>query len=1057
MKVNCIQLCPAEEITFARPDLDNSISVSADQITRWQVGHYEVLHLQGAARVQQLKTIASATEAILWVEKPSFSQNGIHKIIAYLEGQVVIEIPRRGAPHALTGAQVDRIVDERWQGRFFTRQTVDLDRTAIDLGSRSPPPIFARAQQALHAGVQSSIEMASFTAPQGQLVVSPQTGAVQRIAPPVPSPQFQAPDVSGALPLAGPQGTVWPADNMPMALPGATAGPAALVSPPSSGSKFSVEITARDSSSDLNIKSFPNPDNPSEIVNMGVGGFRIAINSPEIDALDQFRLDQDRQVILLADNLVQWQTSLPDGTSSRQFYIEGNVVFAKDKRVIYAQKMFYDVDRQTGTILDAEVLTPALQYRGLVRLKAEVVQQVDENNLKAYGTAITTSRLGVPTYWLQSGNVSLSRETVTAKDPATSMPLYDPVTGAPATEDDYFLEAERNRVYWQGVPVFAWPRLKTQLDDSSLYLERLGINNDNVFGFQVTTGWDLYQLLGFLDPPKDTRWIGILDYLSERGLAVGSEYYYQQDGFFNIPGPIKGQYLSWFIKDQGLDNLGRGRRALVPETDDRGRIIAQHVHKFEPGFKLRAQLGYISDRNFLEQYYEREWDTARDALTGFWLEKNVGTQSYNLLADVQINPFFAQTGWLPRFDQFTLGQSIFNDRAVWFGHSHVGYARLRAANPPTDPTELAMFNPLPWEADVEGVRAGTRQELDFPVQLGPAKVVPYVLGDVTYWQQDLSANDLTRAYGQVGIRASLPFWKVDPTIQSVLLNLNGLAHKVTFDMDAFYSDASQDLAELPLYDQVDDDSQEAFRRRYPLNSFGIPTTGNMPLRLDERYFALRSGMQGSVAAHSLEIADDLAVVALGVRQRWQTKRGMPGAERVIDWISLDMQTNLYPNADRDNFGTAVGMFEYDFQYNIGDRLSLVSDGYFDFFSEGLHTASLGAEIGRPETGNAYIGFRTIEGPINSNILTANLVYQMSEKWGVIGGGQVDFGETGSIGQSLSFVYIGESFLWQAGVIYDVSRNNFAFRFGFEPRFSPRPRMFRPGGTAIPPAGARYLE
>ena len=151
------------------------------------------------------------------------------------------------------------------------------------------------------------------------------------------------------------------------------------------------------------------------------------------------------------------------------------------------------------------------------------------------------------------------------------------------------------------------------------------------------------------------------------------------------------------------------------------------------------------------------------------------------------------------------------------------------------------------------------------------------------------------------------------------------------------------------------------------------------------------------------------------------------------------------------------MFDYDFQWFVGDRFSFVSDGYFDFFSQGLRTASFGTNIGRPEVGNAYVGYRMIEGPISSNILSGSLVYRMSDKWGVTAGGEVDFGATGTIGNSLSFIYIGESFLWRFGANYDVSRDNLGFRFGFEPRFIAKSRLFRPGGVSIPPAGSRWLE
>jgi hypothetical protein len=99
----------------------------------------------------------------------------------------------------------------------------------------------------------------------------------------------------------------------------------------------------------------------------------------------------------------------------------------------------------------------------------------------------------------------------------------------------------------------------------------------------------------------------------------------------------------------------------------------------------------------------------------------------------------------------------------------------------------------------------------------------------------------------------------------------------------------------------------------------------------------------------------------------------------------------------------------------------------------------------------------IEGPISSNIVSAYLTYRMSDKWGVNAGGQLDFGSTGNIGQAVDLIYIGESFLWQIGANYDVGRDNFGIRFGLEPRFTNRPRLFRPGGQALPPASSRFLE
>ena len=1094
----------AQEITFARPTTTSAVTINGQQISRWQTGNFEVLHVQGNVEVRQQDIFASANEAIIWVELPSddpadfyaaAARPKTNRIIVYMQNNVVVELDSLGG----AGGRRDRIEDQQWLGQLVTQATVDLGTMTHPLTNNRPPAIYSSAlQSALRAGITEldpNAPASGNEASNGQLrrsgfqnqtrnndsfepaarLVSAQTGQLTDRAPALPSinevpdfatPQFELPSL-GQQPLSdfgstqaptsppggGPPGGGSPGGGSPGggSLGGVSSGP------PAANSDAKLAITARDSKVNLNFKTFPNPQRPNERISLGVGGVRIAIDSSKIARAQLFRTDKEKKLVILADSVVQWQRVEPDGTTSNELYLEGNVVFAKDQRTIYAQRMYYNVERAQGTILKAEVLTPVPQYRGLVRLKADVVQQVDENRLQAFGAAFTSSRLGVPRYWLQAGQMNLTRQSAQQIDPVTDQPLFDPATGQPEIGDEYFAESFANRVYLGQVPIFAWPKFATSLDDPSLYLTEFAVNNDSIFGTQVHTGWDLYKILGIRTPPRGTTWTGVLDYLSERGVGYGTKAQYLRNGLFGIPGVAQGSYKSWFINDDGLDFLGRNRRNLVPEETFRGRAIGQHRHNIAPGFTVRGELGYISDRNFLEQFFEREWDTNKDATTGLWVERNFGTQSYNLTADYQINDFFTQTSWLPRFDQFTLGQPIFGDRAFFNSHSHVGYGRLRVATTPTDPTDAALFDLLAWEADVDGIRAGSRQEINVPLQLGPTKVVPYALSDVTYWQEALDNNDLFRVGGQFGLRASLPVWKIDPTVQSELLNLNGLAHKVTFDMDAFYSDASQDINELPLYDALDDDSQEHFRRRFAFSSFGIVPGGDTPLEFDERIFALRSGLQSNVSSPSAEIFDDLSAIKLGVRQRWQTKRGAPGRERIIDLVNFDVQGFIYPDADRDNFGTGVGMVTYDFSYHIGDRVSLVSDGYFDFFSQGLRTVSFGAHAQRPEVGHVYLGVRSIEGPISSNIITGSGTYRLSDKWGLKGGFQVDFGETGTIGQRLGVVYIGESFLLEIAANYDANRDNLGIRFGFEPRFIPKPKLFRPGGVAIAPAGSRYLE
>jgi hypothetical protein len=149
--------------------------------------------------------------------------------------------------------------------------------------------------------------------------------------------------------------------------------------------------------------------------------------------------------------------------------------------------------------------------------------------------------------------------------------------------------------------------------------------------------------------------------------------------------------------------------------------------------------------------------------------------------------------------------------------------------------------------------------------------------------------------------------------------------------------------------------------------------------------------------------------------------------------------------------------DYNFRWHVGDRFTLLSDGFYDVFDDGLRQTTLGALVSRPEYGNFYFGVRSTEGPISSEILTGSFSYRMSEKWIATGGATWDLGATGNIGQSFSFTRVGESFLVRLGFSYDASRDNVGFVFGLEPRFLPSGKLGRVGGVQIPPAGAMGLE
>jgi len=972
------------QVELPPPSDGQPIVVTAEAANRWTQGQYEVYLLRGNCRICQGNGCARSSEAVIWIDRAQVTGDQRSKVIAYLEGDVCVEPDR--------GLSWTRLIDEHWLGRFYTNGAIQVHAGRVAGRPDEMPGVFQRGVQ---RRAPSPVRPVQFQQGAATQVQSTDSGA----APPV---------VESASP-----GTrrirVFPRSDVP-----------------------------------VQAQWFPDPAGNQWIAVIDSGVNLIVDGLPEFGSID-----------VVTDRLVIWTNGFdePDLTGQRaqedqiplEIYMEGNVVFRQGERVIYAERMYYDVANRVGIVLKAEMLTPVQSYEGLLRLKAEMIQQTGRDTYFARDAFMTSSRMGRPGYRVQSGNIEFQDHQYPAIDPFTGRPLIDPATGEQVIEHDRLATARNNFLFLGPVPVFYWPVLATDVTDPTFYIRNVRVKNDNVYGTQLLTTWNTYELLGIRRPPAGTDWDLSLDYLGDRGLGHGTTFIYNRDWSLGVAGRNAGLFDYWGIKDRGLDNLGRGRRNLVPECDYRHRLFWNHRHLLPNDLQVSVEAGWISDRNFLEQYFEREWDELKDQTTGIEVKRVRDNTAWSVNADMRLNDFFTQTEWLPRADHFWLGQSLLGDTLTWYEHTSVGFARLRNAS--ADPY-IATWDWMPWERDSrQGERLVTRQEIDWPVQLGPVKIVPYALGELAHWGEDVNGDDLQRAYYQAGIRASMPMWRVNPLAESRLLNVHGLAHKVVFDAELSFSEANRDLQQLPLYDPLDDDSVEAFRRMFT----------PVPWRLDPCNYAMRTGMAGWITAPSSEVADDLAAMRLGMRHRWQTKRGMPGCRRIIDWITLDTNVTWFPDEDRDNFGKSLGLLDYDFRWHVGDRLTLVSDGVFDFFTDGQKVVNIGGFLSRPPRGSLYVGLRLAEGPISTHVLSMSYAYWMSPKWVSSFGTSIDLGGEGNIGQRFSITRIGESLLISVGFNVDAARDNVGVNFAIEPRFLPANRLSRIGGTRIPVAGAHGLE
>jgi hypothetical protein len=1030
------------DISLPEPNFEEPVTVQADRATHWTQGAYEVWHLEGSCMITQGLVYARAAEGVIWVERAG--PNGVppNKVIAYLEGKVTIDY-QAGTDGIVEKdkALLARVAEEKWLGRFSTTAPLKLKFGKTSPPSETKPAIYERGMEAREPKFRNPVKPAQFA--------EPNTGVNQPAGPPGATLPIQAlPDLPSATsqPLVG--------------VPGPLVDPQQI---PPLGTRR-VRAFPR-SDSPLQFQAFQDPATGERVVISNAGLNLVVDGMAELGSVD-----------VSADRLVMWTqgdseplmggAGLVQGEQTPlELYLEGNIVFRQGDRVLFAQRMYYDVRRQVGVVLDSEMVGNVPTFDGAIRLRSRVLEQISPTQFLATDASLTTSQLGVPSYDLRTGSM-LYEDIQEPEIDAEGRALVD-ADGDPLIKHRRMATSRGNTIYFGQVPVFYWPVLAANLEEPAYYLRDFQVRQDRIFGTALFVDWNAYQVLGIKNAPKGTKWDFSTDYLSMRGPATGTSFTYNTPTIFGYPYKASGLFDAWGIHDDGHDNLGLDRRDLQPEKGPwRGRIFSRDRFQLPNDFRLTTELAVISDYNFQEQYFEQEWDQFKDETNDIELKQQRDYWSWAVYGQMRLNDFYTETQWMPRFDHFTMGRSLLDDRLTWFEHTNVGYAQLAIQQPPTNAADLASFSYLPWVPHLSptvpgfsptGDREATRQEIDLPFDINGVKLVPYALGEISHWGQVLDGSDFSRAYGQLGARGSVPFWSINPNIRSQLFNVNGIAHKISFDVDASVTQTSnsQSPYNLPLYDLIDDQSILRYRQLLATYDFGTPNP--VPLKYDERNYALRYGLMNSVASPSTEIAGNMAAIRLGARQRWQTKRGAPGKQRVVDWMTFDVQGVVFPDPNRDNFGTAVGLVNYTWRWYLGDRTTVVSDGVYDFFSGAPQYTSVGMYLNRPPRGSLYAGIMQLNGPINSTVLATSYNYRMSPKWISTAGSTFALNHSGNIGENFALTRIGEAFLFNVSMNVDVSKGNVGAAFSLQPRFLSRTGLGGGNGLQIPVAGAFGLE
>jgi lipopolysaccharide export system protein LptA len=775
---------------------------------------------------------------------------------------------------------------------------------------------------------------------------------------------------------------------------------------------------------------------PHEQIGTISGGVKLNVDSPTADGTPD-----PRAVELAADNMVIWTeatelTDLRQGgeelqTRDKRFqiYLEGNIVIRQGDYELRAQRAFYDARENRALLSDAELKIWLPNAESWLRVRAGTIRQVAEGYFHAQNAWMSGSYFGDPSYRVEATDIFLEPRVINPWVKAQGG-WVDPVTGEVDDGEIAWMTTLGNRFVLGRVPFFYTPYLSGPAEDPHLPIQRASFEQDRVFGLRSQTAWDPFHLFA-MDKPEELSASLLIEHASRRGLGVGLESAYDATDPLGIVGKTSGESHIFYQHDKSDDNLGLDRRSLRPDDKNRGRIFLRHRHDFPFSISMFGEVGYLSDRNFYEQWYENDFDRFKDHETRVSIEQRLQNFTGRVLVQPQVNDFENVTEWYPRGDLFALGEPIPGTPILWTMHSSAGYANLNPAVAPTKPGDT--FTALPYVANVGGVVTMSRHELSLPMNLGPAIFAPYVMGEAAYWDEELTGQDLNRLVGTAGVRGSLSMWKVFPFVRSTIFNLSGLAHKMTFDFDYSITDSSEDIGRIAQYNDLDDNAQERFRQRFPVNTFG----GAVPAVLNPRQYAIRSGAGSLVSAPWHELVDDLHVLRFGWHHRLQTKVGPPERQRIRDWMTLDLDAAFFPN-QMENFGDDFGLYSARYSWLLSERTTIVANALYDSFDGGQQLWNAGVISQRSARGSTYLGVRQVKARgFDSQILTASASYLMSPKWVGTASTAFDIAEGQNRGQSFTLTRIGADFLVHVGTSYDRSKDSVGIALSLEPRFGPR--------------------
>lgn len=613
-------------------------------------------------------------------------------------------------------------------------------------------------------------------------------------------------------------------------------------------------------------------------------------------------------------------------------YMEGDVIIRRGQRRMRGERLFYDF--QTGrAIVIQPVLRTIQEQRNIpvyiraaearqLRIRRAAPGKVSQKGGKWYfrDAIVTTSDFLTPGYCIAAKRAELQDTTV-----------YDE-KGVAVTPRSWRSKLVNTTFNILSVPVLWAPYLVGDAKEGHTALRKVTVGSNGRFGWGVESNWYLFRLLG-LPRPRGFKGTIHIDWY-ERGFIVTPKIRYNRQ---NYSGFMRASYLA---DREAEDDFGKDRKDIEAQKD-RGRFLWRHRHFLPRGWQVQAEISYLSDRNFLEEFFPGEYWTGKEQETLVYAKKQKGSWAVSILGKWRINDFLTQTEAFPEIAGYLIGQSFWNDRLTFYGEGRAGIIRYR---PDNDSSLIASDTTC---------RGDLRAEIDAPFAIGPVQFLPSIAGRITSWSDSPDEGGLTRPWGQVALSAMTHIWRIYD-FESRLWDLHRLKYVITPFGQVFFSCTS-----------VQPD------RTFPFNC-----------QVEPYIHRLGGG-------------------TIGVRQLWQTKRGPVGNRHIADWLRVNLAIDMFSDSfthypadgryffSRPEYSIARNAINADAAWYISDATVVLADANYDIDSGSLARANVGIAVSRSPRVRYYAGLRRIR-PLDSAIGTVGVDYQINRKYRISAFEQYDF-------------------------------------------------------------------